>query len=264
MARKARVRPAATAHLGWTKSLSPLGLSRIVLNPRPLGNSGAQGWNDKDKRRWAYMFRKAIERRSGGRSGAQAHLSIATGVNETLISRYTKGKHLPSLERAEAFAEALDSPGLVKTMRKIRTKQCPRCGKTFVDLGTGIRKWCELRGECYLAVDLERHREDGRKAKVRTYKTVDAALKRLAQRDRAILAECRSCEPSGICRNAKFTDRDCHFLEVTQFIKMDQPAEVDILQATGSVKGRGVGTGPRFTIIRRDTKGKALVKVPLT
>jgi transcriptional regulator with XRE-family HTH domain len=232
--------------------MHPDALRAVDKRPQFHTNDGKSGWTQEDRDEWTTVFRAALTRRGKRRRGAQAHLAKICGVTESLISRYKMGKALPSVKYAQMLAEALDDPRVLSVNIDIRTKPCAVCGKEFVDEGSGIREYCEYRGACYLAIDLERHREQYRRNRIRTYHTVEALKRRNDTYAEAVLKECMSCEHDNICRNARHIgNQDCFFLAVTPFPKEGQPPPIPVLTPDGLKDGRGVGRGPAFTVIKR-------------
>lgn len=207
------------------------------------GNNGRQGWTQEQRERWTKAFRRALEKRGQGKRGAQVHLARAAGLGETLVSRYARGKAFPGPDHAERIALALDTPSLLTLNLEIRTKRCDGCGERYVDMGSGISRWCKRKGVCFER-NVKRERQARRKRDNLARHSAIAALKKRnrALRD-AIKAECLSCEPDGVCYNARRDeDGDCRLLSVTPLPKVREPDE-----AIASIRP----TGGRFPLVQR-------------
>ncbi len=244
---------------------NPERMAQLLQGQRDEG----RGWTQDQRNEWSSVLRAAIKKRGKGKRGAQVHLAALVGIDEGHISRLATGKHLALPHLAERLSEALDTPRIFNLNIEIRTKPCIACGTEFVDGASGIRKWCEYRGACYLNNRAKLLEERGIRGQTLTKNTVVSLRSRLKKRDVAIAAECLSCEPDGICRNAKFHDgTDCHFLGVTPFIRLPLLTDDKGILAPdvpdGRNQGRGEAGGGHFTLIEHGPNARHRTRTKLT
>lgn len=149
----------------------------------------------------------AIELAAALKRRRRSAASVAREVglsHSALYNIQTRGV-TPTMESAEAIAEALDWDVIATITRQLRTKVCPACGATFLDRRTSNTS-LTCGQECAHAHYNRTTRaptEDGRKR--RAMVTVQNQLRftqdRLSVIQAAVLATCMECsERTLICR----------------------------------------------------------------
>lgn len=108
-----------------------------------------------------------------------AALGAAMGTSGTQISYWRNGVYIPPPDRAIELAEILDEPRIIKVVAEARIGRCPMCGKSF-DRGQTRRAYCSK--PCQVASNYK----SGVKPD---------------DKQEAIDAMCRGCEPEGVCRD---------------------------------------------------------------
>lgn len=103
------------------------------------------------------------------------------GVTPTMVGYWTQGRYLPSLEKADALATALDD-GVLRDMVKAATwTRCLVCPRQFAR---------DRTRRLYCSIKCQRDYHKG----VRGAPATDF-------RQKAIDEFCRGCEPEGLCRD---------------------------------------------------------------
>jgi transcriptional regulator with XRE-family HTH domain len=130
-------------------------------------------------RAYAAVLARALARRGE----TSRSLAQAAGVSEAAISQYLQGKFLPNVPIAMKMADYLMDNLILDMLVRLRTVTCQICGKDAYQSRGTIRKFCSR--DCQLLAHkglTRRYVED--------------------ERDAAIAAMCRACEPEGVCQTA--------------------------------------------------------------
>jgi transcriptional regulator with XRE-family HTH domain len=125
-------------------------------------------------------FADALRASMKARGISTNQLAKAIGTSGSAVHQTMRGAHLPTLRTANRLAEALADPELFSLMVTIRTIECAICRRTFV--AEARRIYCTV--ECRLLA-------------AKGVSVTPAA----DQRQLAIEAFCRECEPEGACRD---------------------------------------------------------------
>lgn len=117
---------------------------------------------------------------------SQSELARQIGTTQAAVYNWVAGRHLPMVETTARMADVLGDPHLLKLLISLRTMACEVCKRPLVRGSKSARIFC--------GPDCSRLAEKG--------------IKRTPFRDpegrqSAIEAMCRSCEPDGVCRQAK-------------------------------------------------------------
>jgi hypothetical protein len=133
----------------------------------------------------------------------------AARVHPTTLSSYRSGSVLPFPVTVARLADALDAPHLVTVAAKARTRDCARCGKTFVSVHH-VMRFCSERCRRFHNYGVEKSRRpapaDRLRSQARLIPWLESEVKRVeGERDAvlaAVAAYCWACEPEGLCRDA--------------------------------------------------------------
>jgi transcriptional regulator with XRE-family HTH domain len=137
---------------------------------------------------WGRELRRVLRRKDVSRT----ELARMVGTTYDSVSNWIAGRWFPTYRTAQRVAYALESEHLLNLAKRIRTRECEHCGKTFVSTGKGTpARWCSARCRNYRwdvrkheTLAKERHERNGRE---------------LAVYRRAVDAFCWRCEPDGLC-----------------------------------------------------------------
>jgi endogenous inhibitor of DNA gyrase (YacG/DUF329 family) len=130
------------------------------------------------------------------RNVTRTQLGAMVDASPDSVTSWMVGRWFPTYRTAQRVAYALESEHLLNLARRIRTRECEHCGKTFVSTGKGTpARWCSPR--------CRNHRWDVRSHKVRAEEKRERNGRELAVYRRAVEAFCWQCEPDGLCRMAE-------------------------------------------------------------
>jgi transcriptional regulator with XRE-family HTH domain len=147
---------------------------------------------------------RLIKRKRKAMGLLQKELAEMIGVTPRTIYLYEYQKSSISVENAANMSNVLDAPELMEIIRRHREKSCCICYKTFLDASSHWRKLtCSTRclrtwKQRKQRLDTDVYRERGL---MRTQGRLMVAEGRLREKDAAISAFCKACEPELVCRN---------------------------------------------------------------
>lgn len=130
--------------------------------------------------RRAIPYGDLMKKRMAERGYTQTRLAAQLGVNQRTVSFWCRGVSLPTIERAGEIADVLLDARLLKMAVEMKTGTCP-CGRPF-------SKGLTRRAYCSTACQRNAHLKNGKKAD---------------PKQDAIDLMCRTCEPEGVCRDAR-------------------------------------------------------------
>lgn len=148
---------------------------------------------------------RLIKRKRKALGYTQKYVAELMGVSSRCIYMYEFQHSSINVENAASLANILDAPELMDIVRRHREKSCVICYKTFLDASSHWRKLtCSTR--CFRTWKQRKQRLDGdvyrERGLMRTQGRLMVAEGRLREKDAAIAAFCRACEPELVCRNA--------------------------------------------------------------
>lgn len=126
-------------------------------------------------------FRSRLVAHMRARHLTQTQLGAIVGVSPTMVGYWRQARYLPSIERADMLAEFFGDPMLLEIVRASTVYRCLVCPRMF-------RRDKNRRKFCSVACRRDYHKG------VRGAPSVD-------ERQKAIDAFCRGCEPGGLCRD---------------------------------------------------------------
>lgn len=129
-----------------------------------------------------HAFAVALREQMKRRGVSNRTLAATIGTSSEAVNMMVRGTVLPTVTTAGKLADALLDQSLLSMVVAARTRPCAVCRKTVTDHGNRHRLYCGAT--CYRL---------GRKGVTVTLPVID-------ERDAAIQAMCRSCEPAGQCR----------------------------------------------------------------
>lgn len=147
---------------------------------------------------------RLIKRKRKARGMTQKHVAELLGVTPRAIYMYEFQRSSITVENAANLANILDAPELMEIVRRHREKSCAICYKTFMDASSHWGKLtCSMR--CFRVWKQRKQRLENdvyrERGLMRTQGKLRIAETRLREKDAAIAAFCRSCEPELVCRN---------------------------------------------------------------
>lgn len=155
------------------------------MNERSLAVHAVQARRDNGG-----TFGDTLRQAMTSRGYSLASFSRATGIAISTVSYYLKSGRIPTMARADLFAEILDTPQIAIVAFRALQRRCKRCGRKFHAEAQNRHHTVYCGNTCRTAA----HRARARKVEVTNRRV------RTRKMERAIEAHCRWCEPSGICR----------------------------------------------------------------
>ena len=130
--------------------------------------------------------------------GLSTHeLARRTGLSARAITEWERGVNLPSPEHAARVSEVLSSPSISQMVVEARTKVCARCAVPYLQPRNS-------RKDARFCSTICARREHRKQATDRHYLTTMNELEEvraeLRQYVDLTIANCRECEPEGLCR----------------------------------------------------------------
>jgi hypothetical protein len=184
---------------------------------QPLGH-------DSRYRPAAAKFGAALSKRMHERKIGSKSLAPQAKVAVSAIGMYRGALNVPSLPVAQRLADALSAPELLEIAKEARTKDCRRCGRTFV-ASHHVARYCSIACRTLGAPGTQRSTSKPEEAvqllrnellrigPVRKQKIghaltlLEDVLAPVRQADgltavytAAVAAMCAGCEPEGLCR----------------------------------------------------------------
>lgn len=216
---------------------------------------------DSPRRLAAARFGAELRKAMTDRGIGTKTLAPQARVSAAGIGLYRSGSNLPTIEVATRLAHALEWPALIAFAKNGRRGNCDVCGRRFHTEGGRPKRYCSP--DCLHVAQKKRQGEKGpgvvlaeaiesELARVRDWggtvkrttlssavatfhadsakgrRMFDMAAKKSADRQAAIDAMCRDCEPEGLCRTAACPLRAFSLLPLSKkalVIDTAEPAE---------------------------------------
>ena len=124
----------------------------------------------------------------------------AIGTSDVTVSHWCSGRRLPMLSMVAAVSELIGDERMLAYAKRLRTKCCVMCGRSYVDLQKQMR-----------ATTCSHHCSKRKWARQRHQRAVDKSKLVRAALDRhrkAVAAYCAGCEPAGYCLTPECPLRD--------------------------------------------------------
>jgi len=146
----------------------------------------------------AQEWSKALTRGMERRGVTQTALAAQVHISEDIIRKWRQGRILAGYEYGLSVATALDLPSLGELLRRLRTRNCTDCGRSFIVKQMPDARFCP-RQTC------RQHQYDQKRRKIRTVSARNyrrRVARRLTIYQDTIVKMCAQCESEGICHMA--------------------------------------------------------------
>lgn len=144
--------------------------------------------------RWGAAYTRAL-RRSGM---TEAELAAKAGVAQVTLWTWRKGQKLANLYHGYWVAQALGDESLATLLRRLRTRECEKCGASFIAIRSPDARYC-ARSNCRAFQRQTTRLDRQRSGRQEVQRSATVSL-RLIEAD--VAAFCWECEPEGLCRTA--------------------------------------------------------------
>lgn len=156
-------------------------------------------------------FAAALRQAMTARGVTDSQLAERIGVDRTAIWAWRTGRRNPLGHYAVLLADALDADAITNIVSQMHRRVCARCGRSFIAQMNHPRyRFC--RRSCQ---DLASYRK-----RVAVGKRGERAARAEVRRLHAVIAKmCRSCEPTGHCRDSECALRNVSPLPLIQLTR---------------------------------------------